>query len=181
MKTKTSIVALVCFGFFALSCKKDDALKTTSYKQAPQLVISGYTAYDLWGNLVGLVDTSDWLSNAPIPFAVDSMFNTIPDNQNYTGVSDVFSLNGIFVYANPFKDAFNLQIEVSDVAVLKVLIVNEQLQVIGAVTTKLNSGNNTLTWALPSMPSYSLCRLYYKLYNNNKQVKNKGFGDIKKL
>ena len=180
MKTKTSIVALVCLGLLVLSCQKDDAIETTSYNPSPQLVISGYTAYDLWGNLTGLVDTSDWLSNVLIPSDIDSLFNTVPDNQNYNGVSDVFSLNDIFVYANPFKDAFNLHVEVSDVAVLKLLIVNEQLQVIGAVTTKLNSGTNTLTWALPSMPSHALCRLYYKLYNNNKQVKNTGFGDIKK-
>ncbi len=180
MNTRAHQLVFAFVLVFAFSCKKDDAIKQT-VPDVPKISINGITAYDNLGNLTGPIDTLDWLTNAEIPIAVESLLNGVKDQVNYTGVSDLFKVNNIQVYPNPFKDYFYLRIEVSDVAVLKLVIVDAYLNVQASAVTKLAVGENALQLTLPNAPKKSLYRMYYQLYNNNKKVISKGFGDIERL
>lgn len=180
MKTGYFITAFVSSALLLTSCKKDAPILQNTKPREALINISGYTAYDIQGNLTGPIDTADWLKNVEIPDSVNSLFTKVTDEENYTGVSDIFTLKTILAYPNPFKNAVNLRIEVSDVAVVKLMIVDSDLRVKFATTKKLIPGENTLAFWLGDVTSQSLHRIYYQFYNNNKQLLYKGFGDIKK-
>lgn len=180
MNTRAHQLVFAFVLVFAFSCKKDDAIKQT-VPDVPKISINGITAYDNLGNLTGPIDTLDWLTNDEIPTDVEALLSGVKDQLNYTGVSDLFKVNNIQVYPNPFKEYFYLRIEVSDVAVLKLVVVDEYLNAQASVVTKLAAGENALQIALPNAKPKSLYRMYYQFYNNNKKVNGKGFGDIQKL
>jgi hypothetical protein len=179
MKGAFFYIILTCI--FLLGCKKDPQLVTFNTLPKKKITINGYTAFDAFGNQLGLIDSLDWQLNSAPPDEVDSTFNVLQQSIDYSGISDIFLINQINIYPNPFIENFTLNVQVTNSAVLQLLIVDEYLNEQAGITTKLVTGNNSISIALANSKGGTLYRVYYRLLNNNRKIRGQGFGDIKKL
>ena len=174
MKNKYILIALIIAGSI-IGCSKANLDKLSGL-----ITISGITARDANGTLIGTADTTDWTTEVDIPAAIVSKLN-FSDTLDYSSNDSTGTIT-ITAYPNPYDSIMALHCQSSGKVVMKYVIVDDSLKTYSKNTLRLASGTNIFMLNLSdsTIKSGKLYRMYYAFLGNNKNVFAKGHGDIQK-
>jgi hypothetical protein len=164
--------------------KPEDSNKPTDSVK-PVIVIENFKLVDGSGNDMGYYGTADndWTFNNTLSDREMALFDFLPANVSLDNTAEaVISGNRLFAYPNPCAYTQSYNANASDSVVLKVVIVNDKLNVLsktalkrkGAIQFAVNYYSDTLLY-----PNKSSLRLYYSFSAQNKLNYKAGYGDIK--
>ncbi|MBS1617691.1 MAG: hypothetical protein JST76_04190 [Bacteroidetes bacterium] len=156
------------------------AIGLSACKKSNDITISGYTARDENGNLVGAADTSDWKTDAAIPDIVLNTFNTTPYT-SVSGATESHFNSSITAYPNPAIGPFVIHIvnNYYTVYASQWLLVDQKLLVLKSFDFSVGSGYTIKTIDISGLSS-GLYRLYYVFRDPHGTVVAQGYGDIQK-
>jgi len=163
---------IISFTFLLLGCQKEEP-KGGNSPGYPN--ISGYTATDNNGNLMGLIDESDWIYDSNWSIGVENLF---PEFQNLVNDFGHYSTIQMYPgYPNPTSSAsYFSMIKDNDIRV-SFRVVNKYHQVIASADSMYSSTFGVNTPAIVSSTD-TLIRIYY-FFERNDSCLYKGHGDIK--
>ena len=163
MRTVLLVLLILILGGF--SCKKE------------KIDISGITATDQVGNIMGSVDPTDWTHDANWSSEVESLFNAI-GIVNLAGTT-AGTISIFPAYPNPCTDQFRISIQSSTTCAIRLGLYDEQLNQKWSGTQLINVGNNTITISRdPARIGKGTYRLYYRFDSYDQQMFYKGHGDV---
>jgi hypothetical protein len=169
------ISALFIF-IIAAACKKDSD---------KAIVIEGFKLKDYSGNDIGYYGAvdNDWTFKNTLSDREMALFDFMPADVNLNNtVEAAISGNSVFAYPNPFAYSQNYFASASDSVVMKVVVVNDKLNVLTKTALKGKGGlklaidyySDTLLY-----PNKSSLRMYYSFSAQNKPNYKAGYGDLK--
>jgi hypothetical protein len=166
---KLYVVALICCAFAVVAGCKKPAVCTISGNDQ-----DSYTQTDTNGVVIGTPDPKDWTNDNSWNACENDLFN-FADTFSYQGLtSTTVHINP--AYPNPFKTTFNFVALDTGTCIVKLVIVDTNLNAI-AHTTLYNIRAETLQ--PPGIDSNAYYRIYYRFYGNNKTVIYQGHGDLR--
>ena len=156
------------------SCKKDK-------KPAPVIQITGFALVDNFGNYIGQVgdDRDDWQLHTSLSAKEMALFDF---NTNYTLDNTLESTQIDFEpYPNPFANTQSYSARSTDSVLIKVVVVNEYLDVLLRSSIK---GKTAMNFVFDysdrsKFPNKSSMRVYYSFSAKDKPNFKMGYGDIK--
>ena len=183
MKNQATIVfkvLLFVLGVTTNACKKDAADSNTPV-QVTYPVVSGYTATDPTGNLIGLIDTSDWRTDDVWSSSVQDLFG------GSTNTNCIFedTLMDVYAYPNPTDNYFSVAIGPIDFltgayvdtsTTVEFMMVNQRHEVVLAKREITNQQMLSLNMS-DSLLTDTIFRIYYKFTDKNNCVRC-GHGDV---
>lgn len=174
MHLAACLAVALCLFIIPIACKKEGG---------SNIHIQGFDIVDASGNSMGHSGPADndWTFNNTLSDRELSLFDfsttvTI-DNVNKATIT----WDRVNVYPNPCTYTQGYNVTVSDSVLLKVVVVNEQLQVLAKTALKLQKGSNTFMLAYPdaTFPDKASLRVYYSFSAKNNANYKTGYGDIK--
>lgn len=164
----------ICPILFFLSC---DPKKNAQ----DSIAITGITARSTDGSNVGNIDADDWTNDSSWPDFIQEKFN-FTDSFDYYFESQKSTFPSLICFPNPCSTNCYFSIESSNQTIMKYILVDETSLVYQQGTVKLSASHNMFQFLLPDSqyPRNKYYRLYYAMYDQNKNIYYKGHGDIKK-
>jgi hypothetical protein len=160
----------------AAACKKDSD---------KAVVIEGFKLKDGNANDIGFYGAADndWTFKNTLSDRETALFDFLPADVNLNNtVEATIMYNSVFAYPNPCAYSQNYEAYPSDSVLMKVVVVNDKLDVLtksalkgkGLIRIVTNYYGDTLLY-----PNKSSLRLYYSFSAQNKPNYKAGYGDIK--
>jgi hypothetical protein len=170
---KPTFTFFLIISLFLISCPKD---KTDAPDD--RITITGITLRDEVGFPLGEEDSTDWINDAVFPDAVTVLLN-FADTLDYS--STVTCMPSIMAFPNPVDNLFCIHAGISGPAIMKFIIVDENLRVYARNSVLLHSANQVYSISTDSLLSANkYYRMYYAFYDKTKTAYYKGHGDLKK-
>lgn len=164
-----NIVTLALICFLITGCKKS----TCSYSGSDQ---GSYTQTDANGTVMATPDPKDWTTDANWNSCENELFD-FTDTFNYQ-ILTASSTGTIIAFPNPFTGQFVFHATDTGNAVVKLIIVDDKLNILGRNTISSMGSINELLSPI-GLSSNSSYRLYYRIYGPNKSVLTQGHGDLR--
>lgn len=161
---------------FAAACNKD--------KDDKAIDIAGYDLKDASGNDFGHygAEDNDWTFNNTLSDRELALFDFLPDNLNLNNtVEATISATGFVAYPNPCTYVQYYHANVSDSVLMKVVVVNNKLNVLTKTAIKFKGTKNlAIDYSDDAQyPNGTSLRVYYSFSAQNKPNYKVGYGDIK--
>jgi hypothetical protein len=165
-----ALILIIGFGVLAdiVGCKKP---AICTFSGSDQNI---YTQTDTNDVVIGIADPKDWTNDNNWNACENDLFN-FADTFNYQGLTST-TIHVVPAYPNPFKSVFDFVALDTGTNVVKLVIVDSNLNAI-AQTTLLNIRAETLE--PPGIDSNASYRIYYRFYGHNKTVIYQGHGDLR--
>jgi hypothetical protein len=179
MKMLTKPVIFISTFFvlmFTAACNKN--------KDDKAIDIAGFELKDASGVLVGHYgpEDKDWTFNNTLSDREMALFDFLPDDVNLNNTVEAgISGNGVVAFPNPCVYRQSFYASASDVVVMKIVVVNDKLNVLTKTAVKFKGTVNVaLDYSDDSLyPNGTSLRVYYSFSAQNKPNYKAGYGDIK--
>lgn len=161
----------------AAACKKDGN-KAVIY-------ISGFAMKDAAGNDLGHYGPADndWTFKNTLSDRELALFDFLPDNVTLNNTVEASIKDDAFMaFPNPCTYNQRYYFTTSGKSVLKVVVVNDKLDVLKKTAINVNAGTTNLNMDYSDsllFPNRSAVRVYYSFSAQNKPNYKAGYGDIK--
>jgi len=174
---KASLIVVV---LIINACDKDAAVSNTPV-QTTYPVVSGYTATDLTGNLLGLVDSTDWRTDDVWSSSVQDLFG---GSTNFNCIFEDTLMN-VSAFPNPTDNYFTVAIGPIDFltgayvdtsTTFEFMMVNQRHEVVLSKREVTNQQMISLSLS-DSLSTDTIFRIYYKFTDKNNCVRC-GHGDV---
>jgi hypothetical protein len=176
------LLAILCIPFVLCSCSDDNKESDTAPDITSKITITGYTRTDDFGTTLGDTDSTDWVTSETWPEPVASLMGSQADTMSYEDVGNNPGASNFTAYPNPARAQVMVKFTLSDVAMVKFILVDDALTVIRSAAGRYTAGTKTIGFTLPAnLPGNRLYRMYYAVYNKSKNIMHKGHGDIMKV